>query len=150
MCTADTKEGVKKFLLGRQLTVVPLGFVIAQLTHFERLNRDNFPNGLYFLIVTAGIPGVLILLQFAQLTPQLLAQQNNVPFLNLPGGYMLVLWTLALESLGVVNFTWIMYFVVDRIFCRKRKDGETYSRPSTTNPLFCIYDDGDEFEEAAL
>ena len=143
----DTHEGVKKFLLGRQLTVVPLGFVIAQLTHFERLNPDNFGKGLYFLIVVVGIPGVLILLQFAQLTPQLLAQQNNVAFLNLPGAYLLVLWTMAVESLGLVNFTWIMYFLVDRTICHRRKDGEVYSRTSTVNPLFRIFDDEDEEQQ---
>lgn len=139
-------------MLGRQLTVVPLGFLIAQLTHFEGLHKENFPGGLYFVVVTAGIPGVLILLQFAQLTPQLLAQQNSIPFLNLPGAYVLVLWTLGVESLGLVNFTWIVYFFVDKFMCRKRKDGETYSRASTSNPLFCICDDGDgdEFENAAL
>eukprot|EP00602_Paraphysomonas_sp_CaronLab_P003171 CAMPEP_0185039316 /NCGR_PEP_ID=MMETSP1103-20130426/36053_1 /TAXON_ID=36769 /ORGANISM="Paraphysomonas bandaiensis, Strain Caron Lab Isolate" /LENGTH=532 /DNA_ID=CAMNT_0027578157 /DNA_START=126 /DNA_END=1724 /DNA_ORIENTATION=+ len=146
LLNSSVSEGVKKFLLGRQLTVVPLGFLIAALTHFENLNRDNFPGGLYFIVVTAGLPGVLILLQIAQLTPQLLAQQNSILFLNLPGSYLLVLWTLAVESLGIVNFTWVLYFAIDKLLCRKRKDGSVYSRP-TSNPLFCIFEDEDDMND---
>lgn len=114
----ETSEGVKKFLLGRQLTVVPLGFFIASLTHFIGLNEDYMPFGLYFIVVTAGLPGVMILLQVAQLTPQLLAEENNVAFINLPGSYVLAQWALFVESFGIVNVTWILYHVVDKLLCR--------------------------------
>ena len=114
----DTSEGVKKFLLGRQLTVVPLGFFIASLTHFIGLNEDQMPYGLYFILVTAGLPGVMILLQVAQLTPQLLAEQNNIAFINLPGSYVLAKWALFVESFGIVNVTWLIYYALDKVLCR--------------------------------
>eukprot|EP00603_Paraphysomonas_imperforata_P002008 CAMPEP_0114427034 /NCGR_PEP_ID=MMETSP0103-20121206/8126_1 /TAXON_ID=37642 ORGANISM="Paraphysomonas imperforata, Strain PA2" /NCGR_SAMPLE_ID=MMETSP0103 /ASSEMBLY_ACC=CAM_ASM_000201 /LENGTH=503 /DNA_ID=CAMNT_0001596055 /DNA_START=273 /DNA_END=1784 /DNA_ORIENTATION=+ len=138
----DVKEGVKKFLIGRQLTVVPLGFVFAHLTHFVHMNRENFNSATYFLIVEAGLPGVLILLQFAQLTPQLLAEQNSIPFMNIPGNYLLSVWTLQLEKLGIVNFTWLFYGVIENLLCTKRKDGEEYQQPAARNPLTsCLQDD---------
>lgn len=121
----DTSEGVKKFLLGRQLTVVPLGFFIASLTHFIGLNEDQMPYGLYFILVTAGLPGVMILLQVAQLTPQLLAEQNNIAFINLPGSYMLAKWALFVESFGIVNVTWLIYFALDKILCRSSNMSST-------------------------
>jgi hypothetical protein len=139
---SDVKEGVKKFLIGRQLTVVPLGFVFAHFTHFVHLNRDNYNAVAYFLIVEAGLPGVLILLQFAQLTPQLLAEQNSIPFMNIPGNYLLSLWTLQLEKLGIVNFTWVFYGVIESCVCMRRKDGEQYKQPAARSPLTsCLYDD---------
>ena len=137
----DTVEGVKKFLLGRQLTVVPLGFFIASLTHFVGLKEESLPYGLYFIIVTAGLPGVMILLQVAQLTPQLLAEQNNIAFINLPGCYLLARWALLVESFGIVNVTWLFYFTIDKLFCggAKRFQSESYDElGSSSSPLFSL------------
>lgn len=133
---------MKKFLIGRQLTVVPLGFVFARLTHFVRLHRENYGTLGYFLVVEAGLPGVLILLQFAQLAPQLLAEQNSIPFMNLPGNYLLALWTLQLEKLGIVNFTWLFYRVIEGCVCVRREGGQKYQQPTVRGPMTsCLFDD---------
>jgi hypothetical protein len=124
----DTSEGVKKFLLGRQLTVVPLGFFIASLTHFIGLNEYQMPYGLYFILVTAGLPGVMILLQVAQLTPQLLAEENNIAFINLPGSYVLAKWALFVESFGIVNVTWLIYYALDKTLCRRPLNMSSYDQ----------------------
>ena len=53
-------DGVKRFLLGRQLIVVPLGFVVAQITNFGRFPVNNFPTALYFLTINLGFPGKIL------------------------------------------------------------------------------------------
>jgi hypothetical protein len=64
-----------------QQMVVPLGFLFAQLTHFTFFPRDLLPSYLYYPMVVIGVPGILVLLQFAQLAPQLLAEEQNISFL---------------------------------------------------------------------
>mmetsp|Transcript_22127 Transcript_22127/g.37466 ORF Transcript_22127/g.37466 Transcript_22127/m.37466 type:complete len:620 (+) Transcript_22127:270-2129(+) len=108
-------DHVKRFLLGRQQLVVPLGFLFAQLTHFSRFPADHLPSYLYYPLVTIGLPGILVLLQFAQLAPQLLAEEKNVPFLGMRGAYVLTKVALAVESLGITNFTWMMFAGLDSI-----------------------------------
>lgn len=65
----------------RQQIVVPLGFLFAQLTHFSTFPSNLLPPVLFNPVVTIGVPGVLVLLQFAQLTPQLLAEEQSISFL---------------------------------------------------------------------
>lgn len=61
--------------------VVPLGFLFAQLTHFSLFPMEMLPASIYYPLVTIGVPGILVLLQFAQLSPQLLAEEKGVTFL---------------------------------------------------------------------
>ena len=56
-------DGVKRFLLGRQLIVVPLGFLVAQITHFNRYPTYNFSPALYFFTISLGLPGKMMLLK---------------------------------------------------------------------------------------
>jgi hypothetical protein len=65
---ASQNEGITRFLLGRQLIVVPLGFLMATITLFE--GYDNLPSGWYFLLVGLGLPGMIVTMQVAQLAPQ--------------------------------------------------------------------------------
>jgi hypothetical protein len=39
------------------LIVVPLGFLVAQITNFSRFPYNNFPPALYFFAITLGLPG---------------------------------------------------------------------------------------------
>jgi hypothetical protein len=148
LLNADTSEGVKKFLLGRQLTVVPLGFFIASLTHFIGLNEEYLPYGLYFVLVTSGLPGVMIALQLAQLTPQLLAEQNNIAFINLRGSYIVARWALFVESFGIVNVTWILYYLLDKLMCQSpSRTLEEYDQLDTSGgTLFSLCYDSDSSE----
>ena len=50
-------DGVKRFLLGRQLIVVPLGFLVAQITSFDRYPAYNFSQAFYFFTISLGLPG---------------------------------------------------------------------------------------------
>ena len=111
---------VERFMLGRQLIVVPLGFLVAQITHFGRTPTvGTFWSDpvLYFLVVNVGLPGILTLLQFAQLTPQLLAEAHSEVFLRLPGGFLLVSCAFAVEQLGITQITTVAVAAMETICC---------------------------------
>lgn len=136
---------MKKFLLGRQLLVVALGFFVATLTHFAGL-KGHVPYSLYFVVVTAALPGVMVLLVVAQLTPQLLAEQNNIAFINLPGSYVLARFLLAVESCGLLNVAWLLHYGFDRLLCRGPKNRSHYDdlNTSSSNLFSMCYDSSDE------
>ena len=108
---------VERFMLGRQLIVVPLGFLVAQITHFGRTPVWSDPV-LYFVVVIVGLPGILTLLQFAQLTPQLLAEAHSEVFLQLPGGFLLVSCALAVEQLGITQITTVAVAAMEALCCK--------------------------------
>lgn len=112
------EDKVKQFLLGRQLIVVPLNFLVAQLTHFSGFPKNLLPDYVYFPVIVAGIPGVLLLLQFAQLAPQLLAETHSMKFMNLRGSFSLVYIALCIENVGITEFAWVLYNVVSFFCCK--------------------------------
>jgi hypothetical protein len=112
---SSQQDNVKRFLLGRQMIVVPMGFLFAQLTHYSDCpgNLIWLPPALYFPVITVGIPGVLILLQFAQLAPQLVAEKSPIRFLDMIGCYTLAYVALCIESVGVTEAAWVVYKAVE-------------------------------------
>ena len=98
------KEDVSKFLLGRQMVVVPCGFLLSNLFHFS-----GYGNGvLGFLLVGLGLPGMLATMQLAQLAPQVLAGRNDRAFLGLPLAAMLVRVALCIEKLGLTRSAFLL------------------------------------------
>mmetsp|Transcript_15054 Transcript_15054/g.24932 ORF Transcript_15054/g.24932 Transcript_15054/m.24932 type:complete len:614 (-) Transcript_15054:270-2111(-) len=151
LLNVDTSEGVKKFLLGRQMLVVSLGFFIASLTHFAGL-KEHVPYAIYFMVVTAALPGVMVFLEVAQLTPQLLAEQNNIAFINLPGSYYLAKFLLFVEACGIMNVAWLIYYGLDNCLCSKpRRIAEEYDELDTTanGNLFTLCYDSDSSDPSA-
>lgn len=108
-------DGVNRFFLGRQLIVVPLGFIIAQITNFSGLPTEDIDGGLYGLLVNVGLPGILAMLQFAQLCPQLLSEEFSMAFMNLPGCFSLMCTSMVIEKLGLISFVWLLLAVVEKI-----------------------------------
>eukprot|EP00603_Paraphysomonas_imperforata_P004776 CAMPEP_0114444484 /NCGR_PEP_ID=MMETSP0103-20121206/18110_1 /TAXON_ID=37642 ORGANISM="Paraphysomonas imperforata, Strain PA2" /NCGR_SAMPLE_ID=MMETSP0103 /ASSEMBLY_ACC=CAM_ASM_000201 /LENGTH=437 /DNA_ID=CAMNT_0001616023 /DNA_START=380 /DNA_END=1696 /DNA_ORIENTATION=+ len=134
LLNVDTSEGVKKFLLGRQMLVVSLGFFIASLTHFAGL-KEHVPYAIYFMVVTAALPGVMVFLEVAQLTPQLLAEQNTI-----------------VEACGIMNVAWLIYYGLDNCLCSKpRRIAEEYDELDTTanGNLFTLCYDSDSSDPSA-
>ena len=100
----DDKEDVAKFLLGRQMIVVPCGFLLSNLFHFS-----GYGNGvLGFLLVGLGLPGMLATMQLAQLAPQVLAGRNDRAFLGLPLAALLVRFALCIEKLGLTRSAFLL------------------------------------------
>lgn len=123
LLTSQGEDGVKKFLLGRQLIVVPLGFIVAQVTSFNKFPKDLLDPVSYALLIDVGLPGILVLLQFAQLCPQLLAESHGKSFMSLRGGYSLVYGALMIEKFGLTSFVWLLYVGMDRFCCKWLNSG---------------------------
>lgn len=131
--SSSHEDKVKSFLLGRQMIVVPLGFLFAQLTHYSRYSTDTswLPPALYFPVITVGIPGIVILLQLAQLAPQLVAEKNPTYFMNMIGCYSLAYTALCIESVGITDAAWVVYKTVE-IFTRPKVEDIPMPRPPAT------------------
>ena len=110
---SEQEDRVKKFLLGRQMIVVPLAFVISNITQLSNYPSNQMAPFLFTFIITFGLPGVLMFVQFAQLAPQLIADEYNIDFMNMRGSYSIIYTALCIESLGITNCTWVLYGMVN-------------------------------------
>lgn len=109
---------IGRFLLGRQMIVVPLGFLISNITRFHSVIYDDMPSFFYFVIIQLNLPSMLVMMQLAQLAPQVLANKHIKQFLNLIGGNLLVLIALHIEVLGLTQASYVFRAFIERTcFC---------------------------------
>ena len=120
-----------RFFAGRQLFVVIIVFVAAQLTSFPSiqtwpLTDVPFPQWMSPWFETVfyklGILGALFVLWLGQLTPQFLANTNPQRFLNLFGARFMLSLALIVDSLGLTD--------PGKWFARRWKGQEEYISPS--------------------
>lgn len=117
---ADTPEKVKQFLVGRQFFVIFVVFLIAQITSFPDIPPDfaGLPPVMVLVLMQTGLPGVALTLTFGQLISQIFVEEYTIQFMNLPGCEFCIRLSLAAEALGICHFSWMLYFLSSRIFCR--------------------------------
>lgn len=117
----EQPEGVQRFLLGRQLIVVPLNFLVAQITNFSLFPASYIGSNLgYFLLVSLGLPGMLLLLMLSQLTPQLVAESDGLAFMSKKGNYSVAYVALCIEKLGLTSFAWVLFALVEKLACQSQ------------------------------
>jgi hypothetical protein len=115
---SNGEDCVGRFLLGRQMIVVPLGFLIASITRFHSNIYNDMPSFFYFLIIQLNLPSMLVMMQLAQLAPQVLANKHLKQFLNLIGSNLLVLIALHIEVLGLTQASYVFRVFIERTcFC---------------------------------
>lgn len=68
-------DNVKRFIIGRQFCTVLTGFLLAQITTFAEWSGEGYDPIGFYIIIKSGLVGVLIVLSFGQLMPELLAQE---------------------------------------------------------------------------
>lgn len=120
---------VQRFLIGRQFFVVFVVFLSAQLTTYSTLDLP-IPQWLFVLLIETGLPGVLVVLAFGQLMPQLVAATHPVTFMNIPGAYFVIQIALGFEAMGITHFSWVLTFFVKCIF--RMNAGDSVTRMSMT------------------
>jgi len=120
---------VQRFLVGRQFFVVFVVFLSAQITTYSTLSLP-IPKWLFIFIIETGLPGVLVVLSFGQLMPQLVAATHPVTFMNIPGSWLVIKIALLFEALGITHFSWVLTFFTKWI-CRMDK-GDNVTRTSVT------------------
>jgi len=127
LATANHGLNVQRFMVGRQFFVVFVVFLGAQLTTYSELKIDWLPNFLYVLIIQTGMPGVLFVLSFGQLMPQLIASTHPVTFMNLPGSWAVIHMALGFEAAGVTHFSWVLSIITKWIFKLNAPDIQTWT-----------------------
>lgn len=140
LATARDGINVQRFLVGRQFFVVFVVFLSAQVTTYSKMcdpyhmghisNTTHLPDSnapgawicvkipkfFYILIIETGMPGILFVLAFGQLMPQLVAATHPITFMNLPGSWFVIQLALLIETIGITHFSWVLTWLVKKIF----------------------------------
>jgi hypothetical protein len=112
-------DNVKRFIIGRQFCTVLANFMLGQCTHMHEFPSDGYNPIGFYIIVKSGLVGVLVVLAFAQLMPELLAAEYPLRFMNLYGSYSVVCASLLFDAVGVGHCAWTIYFVTRQFCCKK-------------------------------
>jgi hypothetical protein len=124
-------ENVKRFIIGRQFFTVLTNFLLAQLLVFANWSSDGYDAILFFIVVKSGLVGVMIILAFAQLLPELLAAEFPLRFMNMFGTYTVCYLCLFFDTLGVGHAAWASYYVTRSCCCGAHMEGENHASEST-------------------
>ena len=129
---------VRQFLVGRQFCVIFVVFVIVQITSFPHVPKTlwGLPESFVLIMIQTGIPGILFVLTFGQLIPQLYVEEFCLPFLNLPGCYAVTKFAFGAEYIGVCHFSWLLFHSVNScIFGRKKDSDSERSNKNSANRM---------------
>lgn len=110
-------DNVKRFIIGRQFCTVLTGFLLAQIFTFANFENEGYDPVAFFIIIKSGLVGVLIVLAFGQLMPELLAAEFPLRFMNMPGTVAMYesLESLALYSSFRLNTSF--HFLYRVLYC---------------------------------
>ena len=95
-----TPDAVDRYLMGRQLCVIVTVFFISTQATFPS-NPQFLPNWLQWVLISSGLPAVLVTMIFGQMYPQLMGEEYSVRFLCRPCSVMFIRIALGVEALGV-------------------------------------------------
>jgi len=84
-------------------------------------SNDGYDPIGFYIIIKSGLVGVMVVLAFAQLCPELLAAEYPLRFMNLPGAYTIGCLSLIFDAVGVGHCAWFVYFVTRKLCCRAKK-----------------------------
>ena len=129
----DTREKVKKFLVGRQFFVIFVVFLIAEITTFPYIpnNFASLPPTFITIFLQTGLPGVVLVLTYGQLVGQIYVEEFTLQFLNLYGCEFCVRLSLFAEWIGICNFSWLLFHVAGRVACRSVQKAQKQMNSST-------------------
>ena len=111
-------DNVKRFIIGRQFCTVLTNFMLGQITTMASFPSDGYNPIGFYIIVKSGLVGVMVVLAFAQLCPELLAAEYPLRFMNLPGAYTIGCLSLIFDGIGVGHCAWSVYFVTRQFCCK--------------------------------
>lgn len=110
------KNGVKRFLVGRQFLIVFSMFTMAAITTYEYYDQSFLPQKYLHPFVVTGFIGVIFGLNTVQLPAQMVAKQYPKRFLNLPGMIYLFRLALIVEQTGLMHFGWMLFYLGKNLF----------------------------------
>jgi hypothetical protein len=127
-------DNVKRFIIGRQFCTVLTNFMLGQITTMDSFPSDGYNPIGFYIIVKSGLVGVLVVLAFAQLCPELLAAEYPLRFMDLYGSYTVVCTSLLFDACGVGHCAWAVFYVTKPFLCKKNTEEvegtKEYERPA--------------------
>jgi hypothetical protein len=113
-------DHVKRFVIGRQFCTVCTSFLLATTSTFANWEApSNIPAGLFFFGVQSGLVGVMIVLTFGQLCPELLAAEYPLCFMDMMGSLTITRVCIFFDRCGVGHAAWLVYHATKSAVCRK-------------------------------
>jgi hypothetical protein len=94
-------DNVKRFIIGRQFFTVLTNFLLAQVFVFPNWKNNGWNPVLFFIVIKSGLGGVLVILSFGQLMPELLAAEFPLRFMNMFASVAIGMSSLAFDAIGV-------------------------------------------------
>jgi hypothetical protein len=135
------KGVVETYLIGRQLCVIAIVFLISNLTTFPMM-PDMLPKVFEHALITTGFPGVLVTLAFGQIFPQLIAYEYTIRFLNTRGTLLAIKIAVAIESIKVfTNLSWIVTNSTSKIVPSWKGTGDNINTLSPSTHGLMEYED---------
>lgn len=105
-----------------------LYFSPPQIFTFKYWEAGDFNPILFFILIKSGLVGVLNILAFGQLLPELLAAQYPLRFMNMYGACSVVYISQFFDMMGVGHCAWAMYYITRGLFCAKHYDADAEGR----------------------
>ena len=112
-------DGVKRFIIGRQFFTVLTGFLLAEVFTFYYWKDDGYDPTAFWIMVKSGLVGVLIVLSFGQLNPELLAAEYPLRFMNLRGSYFICWMSMVFDACGVGHCGWATYYAFRGVYIKQ-------------------------------
>lgn len=108
------KFRLPSFLMGRQVVVVLVVFLLGRLTTLnQQVDIWWIPNWFQVGLLQTGLFGALIVVIWGQLVPQVIASEHPIQFLNFGGPRFpfmkfVIYFTLFIEWTGSTHATWVI------------------------------------------
>jgi len=132
-------DNVKRFIIGRQFFTVLTNFLLAQIFTFANFHNLGWHPALFYVVVESGLVGVLTVLAFSQLLPELLAAKYPLRFMDLYYSYSTVAISLFLDFLGVGHCAWAIYFSSQYLFCKPHAPTDEEKKAAAELALKPVY-----------
>lgn len=119
MTSVRQGNNVERFLVGRQFFTIFVMTLMAQVTSFPDIYHLGVPDAVWFIFISTGLPGAMVVTTIGSLQPQLLAAKDPWNFLNLRGSYSTLMLCYALEWTGIcTHFAWMLIAILKKTLFR--------------------------------
>jgi hypothetical protein len=115
MTSVRQGNNVERFLVGRQFFTIFVMTMIAQVTSFPDISHLGVPDAVWFIFISTGLPGAMVVTTIGSLQPQLLAAKDPWNFLDLYGSNSVLNLCYGLEWTGIcTHFAWMLIGILRR------------------------------------
>jgi hypothetical protein len=119
MTSVRQGNNVERFLMGRQFFTIFVMTLMAQVTSFPDISHLGVPAVAWFIFISTGLPGAMVVTTIGSLQPQLLAAKDPWNFLDLYGSYSTLQLCYALEWTGIcTHFAWMLISILRKTLFR--------------------------------